>query len=128
MFDWLNPNVGTYRFRFDEELFESEAREKIEHIQDQMTTGTAQMKYANTLLADQEGEFVEPCSNGLTSLRLLKKQKHFSFRMQICFMREGSPIPFQTTLNKNMMYTQNWIKKHSLGLWRIFQNLIYGND
>lgn len=75
MFDWLNPNVGTYRFRFDEEVFESEAREKIEHIQDQMTTGTAQMKYANTLLADQEGEFVEALLERLNKLATTEETK-----------------------------------------------------
>ncbi|WP_054709448.1 hypothetical protein [Bacillus sp. JCM 19041] len=68
MFDWLNPNVGTYRFPFDEEGFEMESRQKIERIQDQMTTGTAQMKYAKTILGDQEGAFVESLLERLDKL------------------------------------------------------------
>ncbi|WP_078394758.1 hypothetical protein [Shouchella patagoniensis] len=68
MFDWLNPNVGTYRFPFDEEAFEVESRQKIERIQDQMATGTAQMNYANTILGDQEGAFVESLLERLDKL------------------------------------------------------------
>lgn len=59
MFDWLNPNVGTYRFPFNQSGFEEDVRRQPNRAQEQMETGTDQLIHALTCLEGQEGKFAD---------------------------------------------------------------------
>lgn len=48
MFDWLNPNVGTHRFPFNQSGFEEDVRRQPNRAQEQMETGTDQLIHALT--------------------------------------------------------------------------------
>ncbi len=78
MLDWLNPNVGTHTFSFDESSFEENVHTKLSRIRDKMDTTSARLKHTETILADQDGEFVKSLLERLNDLVTASEVKNVS--------------------------------------------------
>lgn len=68
MLDLFNPWVGTHTFTFDVADFRERIGYKVNVVRNQMEVGNEAIYFANILLADLEGAFIEETSKALNTL------------------------------------------------------------
>lgn len=70
MWDFFNPWVGSYKLAFDENEFTEMLQSNLKAVREHMDTGNEAINYAQTILSDQEGEFVDKAIETINHLHV----------------------------------------------------------